>query len=90
MKKLERSEMKNLKGGLFASDDLGGGGCTMTFQAPNGAWITEIGSCDTSRLYANGFQIGVRNFCHTSSFSSPASLGSNGGVSRCGADVIWA
>lgn len=82
MKKLERHEMKNLKGGLYDE----GGGCSMTYQNSGGQWVTESGGCDVSCIGL--WEQVCTPFCHTSTFTSPTPVSSNGGVSRCGQPFV--
>lgn len=89
MKKLERKEMKNLKGGVV--DASTAGSCSMTYQNSNGQWITEQGNCQVAQVSGIGGYGTVHvPFCYTSSFHSPQTLSSNGGVSRCGAPFYQA
>jgi hypothetical protein len=77
MKELSRNQMKQIKGG-----DDSGSGCSMTFQDTNGTWHTEQGSCQNYIVYG-----GYIPYCQTNSFSTPVSLTSNGGTSKCGSAV---
>lgn len=86
MKKLDRKEMKSLKGGVAAEPPRG---CSMTYQNANGQWITEQGQCSVNYTWmptpfgqGSGSFI-ITPFCQTASFSQPVTLSSNGGVSAC-------
>lgn len=81
-KVLSKAEQKMILGGTTDA-------CSMTYKDANGTWITEPGNCDS--IVAMGAlpdMTLVIPFCHTASFSGPAALTSNGGVSRCGAPEL--
>ncbi len=83
-KLLSKSDQKQIKGGTA---------CSFTWQDSNGHWHTEYGTCShyyntTDTQIPNAWDLlqgasGGIAYCHTASHTSPSSLSSNGGRSRC-------
>jgi len=82
---LTREQLKKILGGTSGSGiGCSTQNCTLTAQDNHGAWVSFDGSCSTHVIWQN-MAGGIYDcFCKTSVSSSPVSLGSNGGSSKCG------